>query len=93
MQMLRLDLRKTFPQTCDATALFAVLASTFASPRREAQIGLCGALPVLTTWETSMFTASHAVRDMVDFMLQVSGTIPRQAMRGLGQLACVVLDK
>lgn len=54
---------------------------------------LCGALPVLATWDTQRFVDSDRVKITVDFMLGLPVGLRTSSMDGLGQLASVVLDR
>jgi hypothetical protein len=54
---------------------------------------LCGALPVLATWDTQGFVDSHRVKSTVDFMLGLPAALRTSSLDGLGQLASVVLDR
>jgi hypothetical protein len=92
-QKLRMDLRYRYPQTCNATVIFDLLQSTFARCSAPAQQALCGALPILATWDTQSFVESHRVQHSVDFMLGLPLGLRQHAMDGLGQLASVVLDR
>ncbi|CAD6575349.1 MAG: hypothetical protein TREMPRED_001360 [Tremellales sp. Tagirdzhanova-0007] len=91
--MLRLDLRAQCPDTCNPVVVFATLHSAFPLCTAEAQIALCGALPILTTWDTSAFCCGSQVERAVLFMLALPEEIKTHAMDGLGQLASVVLHQ
>lgn len=54
---------------------------------------MCGALPILTTWDTPTFVEGKRVGLIVDFMLGLPTDLHTHAMKGLGQLASVVLDR
>jgi hypothetical protein len=88
-----MDLRQRFPTTCNAIAIFDLLQTTFTRCSRAAQQALCGALPVLATWDTQGFVDSPRLRATVDFMLGLPAELKIESMDGLGQLASVVLDR
>lgn len=83
MQLLRNDLRKHYPGTCDASQ---ILESLLGHPNKSTSL----ALPILTTWETSKFCAEGSVDRIIRFMLTLD---PIDSLDGLGQLACVVLEQ
>lgn len=93
--MLRLDLQRHYPQTCKAVAVFTVLQSTFDSCSATAHRALCQGLPILTTWDTPSFVAGNHVQYMVKHMLKMCNVqeVLVDAMKGLGQLSNVVLDR
>lgn len=93
--MLRLDLQRHYPQTCNAVDIFSVLSSTFGHCSTSAHKALCRGLPILTTWSTPDFVAGTQVRQMVEYMLSMCATpqVLVNAMKGLGQLSNVVLDR
>jgi hypothetical protein len=84
---------RIFPATCNACGIFETLAPLLGDCERSAQIALCGALPVLATWDTTNFCAGTQIDEMVEFMLSLPVDIEAHAMRGLGQLSGVVLDR
>jgi hypothetical protein len=88
-----MDLRHRYPQTCNATAIFDLLQSTFIRCSAPAQQALCGALPILATWDTQAFVESHRVHASVEFMLGLPVGLRQDTLGGLGQLASVVLDR
>lgn len=88
-----MDLRHRYPQTCNATAIFDLLQSTFARCSAPAQQALCRALPILATWDTQAFVESHRVHASVEFMLGLPVGLRQDTLGGLGQLASVVLDR
>lgn len=92
-QKLRLDFRKRYPQTCHANAIFGILQANFGKCTTFAQRALCGALPILTTWDTQAFVDDNRVGIIVGFMMSRPRECRNDAMRGLGQLASVVLDR
>ena len=92
-QKLRLDFRKRYPQTCHASAIFGILQSNFARCDSSAQRALCSALPILTTWDTQVFVHNNRVGIIVDYMTSRPIECRCDAMKGLGQLASVVLDR
>lgn len=92
-QKLRLELRRRYPQTCHATAVFGILQANFDKCSASAQQALCGALPILTTWDTPSFVEDHRIGVIVGFMTDLPLALRPDAMKGLGQLASVVLDR
>ena len=91
--LLRVDLQLEYPKTCNAVQVFATLSETFPKSSPEAQIALCGALPILMTWDTPAFVAGTQVQQTVDFMLSLPEEQRSHALLGLSQLASVVLDR
>jgi len=92
-QRLRLDLRHRYPLTCDGITIFDLLQTTFPRCSDTARRALCGALPVLATWDTQSFVDSSRVEVTVAFMLGLPLSLRTSSLDGLGQLASVVLDR
>ncbi len=86
-------MKDEFPDTCDANKIFETLSTAFLAGSADSRIALCGALPVLTTWDTQAFCCGSQVRRSVDFMLNMPSSLRAHAMHGLGQLASVIVDR
>ena len=78
--------------TCDAVRVLDTLSSTFVDCNTRAQIALCGALPILATWDTPAFCSDNHLQDSVTFMLNMPDAQRTNAMQGLGQLASVCFN-
>ncbi|KAK4687661.1 hypothetical protein P7C73_g2454, partial [Tremellales sp. Uapishka_1] len=89
---LRLDLISTYPATCSALSILEIFSKFFHNTSPQVAVGLCGALPVLTTWSTTVFCGDEHIRQLVDFMLRLGEGANEFALNGLGELAAVVLD-
>jgi hypothetical protein len=92
-QALRSAVRKKYPKTCGAQRIFAALSANFPTRDEGVQAAICGALPVLATWETSAFCDGPEVRRSIHFLLNRPQSLQARAMDGLGNLATVVLDR
>ncbi|EIW72381.1 hypothetical protein TREMEDRAFT_26582 [Tremella mesenterica DSM 1558] len=90
---LRLDLRKSFSDTCDPIIIFDILQTTFEYVSSEAQVALCRALPILINWDSTRFDTDIQVDKVVYFMLGLPSNSRSEAMHGLGLLALTLLDR
>ncbi|ODN92024.1 hypothetical protein L198_05696 [Cryptococcus wingfieldii CBS 7118] len=91
--MLRNDLAHRYPQTMRSIPIFTLLLPLGPRLSPASQASLCSALPLLATWETSLFVDSEWFTMSIHFMLGTKKSLRAEGLKGLGQMASVVLDR
>jgi hypothetical protein len=88
-----MDLQSAYSEDCEASRIFSTLSKTFGTSSLDAGVALCGALPILATWTTSVFVSGGQIEDSVRYMLRLPPILKANTMKGVGQIATVVLDR
>ncbi|WVQ77110.1 hypothetical protein IAR50_006793 [Cryptococcus sp. DSM 104548] len=91
--MLRNDLAHRYPQTMRSIPIFNLLLALGPLLSTASQASLCSALPLLATWETSLYVDSDWFTTSIQFLLAVDKPLRAKGLKGLGQMASVVLDR
>ncbi|WWD17654.1 hypothetical protein CI109_102095 [Kwoniella shandongensis] len=90
---LRNDLRSRYPSTASPLPIFSLLLPLSIKCSPDAQLALCSALPILATWDMMNFVTTDLLRKTVQFMMDLPTDLRAGSMKGLGQIASVVLNR